>query len=314
LETSLETEDNHAIKNEGSIYLYKITEDFNLYPSPFCPFMFFKLTGRARASFRKLLLQASKRLQQTRHAQIQASLFAKPVTPNSTTPSATPPPTSNLRHRLNNASPLQNQQDNSLLSTASDVTTALKRTHALLEQELEKSSFSLETLDHSTQTLRQLENQFSVFGTVLAGSKRLIGELERADKWDRWSIYGGLAVFGATCSWIAYKRLLRGPLGLIIWMFTKMMSVGKGGSTAVGSGLSSVKMSEVPTIGGISVDTRVEMGMTGDVVTETVFVAPMESGEPLWSEGIEPDDVVEYVTVTVEVDDHDEAEETEIAA
>jgi protein transport protein SEC20 len=110
------------------------------------------------------------------------------------------------------------------LTAATDVTLALKRTHQLLEQELEKSTISLATLDHSSQTLRQLEQQYSGFDVLLKGSKRLIIELERADYWDRWLIYIGLTIFGLTCLWITYKRILRGPLGLMIWVGRKVFS------------------------------------------------------------------------------------------
>ena len=68
----------------------------------------------------------------------------------------------------------------------------------------------------------------------------MIIELERADKWDRWMIYGGLAMFGLTCLWIVYKRLLRGPLGLVLWVATKAVGAGavvsrKGPARVVGS-------------------------------------------------------------------------------
>ena len=130
--------------------------------------------------------------------------------------------------------------DATLLTAASDVTIALKRTHALLEQELEKSTISLESLNNSTQTLRQLENRYGAFDVLLRGSKKLIIELERADKWDRWMIYGGLAMFGLTCLWIVYRRLLRGPLGLLFWVVTKAVGAGtvvsrKGEARVVGS-------------------------------------------------------------------------------
>jgi hypothetical protein len=60
-------------------------------------------------------------------------------------------------------------------------------------------------------------------------------ELERADKWDRWSIYGGLAVFGLVCLWIVYKRILRGPVGLIIWGFGKAFGQGAAVTSVSGS-------------------------------------------------------------------------------
>lgn len=165
-----------------------------------------------------------------------------------------------------------------------------------MEQELEKSTLSLETLDHSSQTLRQLDQSYGAFDVLLRGSKRLIVELERADKWDRWSIYGGLAVFGLTCLWIVYKRILRGPLGLIIWGIGK--AVGQGAvvttvsNSAVKSKLSNVMGTEKGSV-----------KMTGKVM-EARFEMPTE--EALWNEDFVDDVVTEIDTVTVTVEVADE--------
>ena len=107
------------------------------------------------------------------------------------------------------------------------MTLALKRTHSLLEQELEKSAIQAETLEHSSQTLQQLEHSYSAFDVLLTGSRKLIRELESADKWDRWMIYGGLGVVALTCVWIVYKRVLRGPLGLVVWGVVRLWGVGR---------------------------------------------------------------------------------------
>jgi len=200
----IDIEDDLATKHEGEIYVAKIIEDFKL----------------ARSLFRKNLLQASRAITQTRHNQVTETFF-RPKSPPNTQPDR-PSSTNSLRNRRPTS-----QNDNSFVTAASDVTLALKRTHALLEQELEKSNLSLETLEHSSQTLRQLEHRYSAFDVLLNGSKRLIIELERADKWDRWMIYAGLAVFGLVCMWILYKRLLRGPLGLILWGARKIVGSGK---------------------------------------------------------------------------------------
>ena len=81
-----------------------------------------------------------------------------------------------------------------------------------------------------------------MFDVLLRGSKRLIIELEGADKWDRWMIYGGLAMFGLTCLWIVYKRILRGPLGLVMWVVGKALGSGAVTSKAKESVVSTPKM------------------------------------------------------------------------
>jgi len=241
----------------------KITEDIKL----------------ARASFRKLLLQASKTLNQTRHNQAREALFQSPSQPQTPTT-----PDSSLRQRRP-AVPVVGQDEVTVLTAANDVTIALKRTHALLEQELQKSTLSLETLDHSSKTLQQLEHKYGAFDVLLRGSKKLIVELEQADKWDRWMIYGGLLVFGMTCLWIIYKRILRGPLGLVIWGAGKIF----GSSGAVSS------------VAAWSSATAAKVEATTSAIVETRFDGV---GGVLWSEALKPegDPVTEYVTVTVEVD------------
>jgi hypothetical protein len=216
---------------------------------------------RARSLFRKLLLQASKTLHQSRHIQASEALF-QPLS----TQVQSSPVDSNTSLRQRHA-PVSN--DSSLLTAATDVTLALKRTHALLEQELEKSTLSLETLDHSSQTLRQLENKYDAFDGLLRGSKRLIIELESADKWDRWMIYGGLAMFGLTCLWIVYKRIVRGPLGLVMWVAGKALGSGSVSSRSK-ENAASIPKSEVKT----------------DKLMQTGFDAS-DKEEALWSEGFD---------------------------
>jgi protein transport protein SEC20 len=87
---------------------------------------------------------------------------------------------------------------------------------------------SLETLEQSSQTVRGLETHYSGFDVLLGGSRRLIRELERADKMDRWLIFAGLAVFLAVCGWILWKRLVRGPVGMVVWGVSKLVGGRKG--------------------------------------------------------------------------------------
>lgn len=231
-----------------------------------------------------MFLQASKTLNGTRYAQATEALL-RPQSPE------TPPgPNSTLRQRQ---PPIIPHNDASLLQSASDVTLALKRTHALLEQELEKSTLSLETLDHSSQTLRQLEHKYGAFDVLLRGSKRLINELEQADKWDRWMIYGGLAIFGLTCLWIIYKRILRGPLGLIIWAGEKVLGFGPAVSS-IGHVLSSDMTTPVIT----PIYTNVEMK---DSLVDSDFTG-FYTDEPGWTEA--EDIVTEVVTVTIRETSH----------
>jgi Sec20 len=226
-------------------------------------------------------LQASKTLNQTRLQQASEAIF-RPQTPVNGS-IETNPSTSILLRRIPTNTPNVSEKDISLLGAAQDVTIALKRTHALLEQELEKSTLSLDSLNNSSQTLCQLENQYGAFDVLLRGSQRLITDLERADKWDRWMIYGGLAMFGLACLWIVYKRILRGPLGLVFWVSTKALGL----TSALARPLEVAVVNKAE----VNVGPLTETGFKEDITTEL-----------LWSEGVE-NDSLETVTVTMEIDE-----------
>jgi hypothetical protein len=104
-------------------------------------------------------------------------------------------------------------------------------------------------------------------------------------------IYGGLLVFGMMCLWIVYKRIIRGPLGLVLWAAGKAVGSRKTASSVVGKGVLS---STTPA--------KVEVTTTASV--ETSYERVEGDDKPLWSEGFDLEDVItEYVTVTVDVDE-----------
>ena len=92
-------------------------------------------------------------------------------------------------------------------------------------------------------------------------------------------------MFGLTCLWIVYKRILRGPLGLMFWASTKALGLT--------SGFAKRGQANVAVVDDVEVKTK--------ELTETGFQEAMTT-EPLWSEGFE-DDTIETVTVTVEIDE-----------
>jgi Sec20 len=198
-------------------------------------------------------------------------------------------------HRQDHSSLSNSQNDTSLLMATNDVTLALKRTHALLEQELEKSTLSLETLNRSSKTLEQLEHRYGAFDVLIRGSKRLIIELEQADKWDRWRIYAGMAVFGLTCLWIIYKRILRGPLGILIWIGGKAFKSGGSVSVVISAAYSTSQKNVISATRAES-----EVMMTDHIMTAE-FDLPDET-EPLWSEELYDDALKDQEEATVEID------------
>lgn len=104
-----------------------------------------------------------------------------------------------------------------VLQASSDVTSELRKTHALMSEELSKSSLSREILAQSSATLSTLNEEYISFGAILNGSKRLLKELENADRADQYWIWGSFGFFCLVVSWIIYRRILSRPVNALLW-------------------------------------------------------------------------------------------------
>ncbi|KAF3903308.1 hypothetical protein AA313_de0207892 [Arthrobotrys entomopaga] len=140
-----------------------------------------------------------------------------------------PPPTGAQLYRrpYHTQTPRKDKKDmtqNDLITSASsDVTTALRRTHALMTAELTRSHFAHETLTSSTETLKSLNQNYSAFDNVLRKSKGLITDLVKKNKSDMWYYQMSLYVLVATIGWLVFRRLLWGPVFLLVWLPLKMV-------------------------------------------------------------------------------------------
>lgn len=113
---------------------------------------------------------------------------------------------------------------NSVLQASSDVTAELRRTHALMSEELSKSALSQELLTESSSTIAKLGEEYSSFSVVLSGSKRLLKELETADRADQLWIGGSFVFLALVSAYIVYKRILSRPVKAVIWTGSFMFS------------------------------------------------------------------------------------------
>ncbi|KAJ6264640.1 hypothetical protein Dda_0789 [Drechslerella dactyloides] len=114
-------------------------------------------------------------------------------------------------------------QDDMLTSASSDVTAALRRTHALMSAELTRSHFAHDTLSQSTAALRELSTSYSAFDGALKRSKGLITSLVRKNKSDMWYYQMSLYALVATIAWLVFRRLLWGPVWLLVWMPLRLL-------------------------------------------------------------------------------------------
>ncbi|PSN69671.1 hypothetical protein BS50DRAFT_571042 [Corynespora cassiicola Philippines] len=99
---------------------------------------------------------------------------------------------------------------------SSDVTSALRRTHQLMQAELSRSRFAQETLEQSTAALADLGESYTDLNTLLANSKTLVNNLLKTQKSDTWYLETTLYILLTTVIWLIFRRLIWGPLWLCV--------------------------------------------------------------------------------------------------
>ncbi|KAK0731745.1 hypothetical protein B0H67DRAFT_501619 [Lasiosphaeris hirsuta] len=105
-----------------------------------------------------------------------------------------------------------------VVTASSDVTSALRRTHALIAGEVAKSAFATQTLAESTAALQELQQTYAGLDGLLARSRDLVGTLLTSQKSDTWYLRTAFYVLLATLSWLVFRRFLYGPLWWVLWL------------------------------------------------------------------------------------------------
>ncbi|KAL6712039.1 Protein transport protein sec20 [Coniothyrium glycines] len=95
---------------------------------------------------------------------------------------------------------------------SSDVTSALRRTHQLMQNELSRSRFAQETLEQSTAALADLGERYTDLNTLLNNSKALVTTLLKSTKSDTWYLETTFYILITTLVWLIFRRWLYGPL------------------------------------------------------------------------------------------------------
>lgn len=113
-------------------------------------------------------------------------------------------------------------QDELALNAANDVTKSLRRTHALLESNLEQSQFAMQTLEESTQALAGLGEKYTGMEGLLKTSRGLLSQLYRSQKSDTWYLETAFYILLGTLAWLIFRRLLFGPGWWLLWMPLKL--------------------------------------------------------------------------------------------
>lgn len=108
-------------------------------------------------------------------------------------------------------------QDELALNASSDVTAGLRRTHDLLQGNLQQSQYAQQTLDESTAALQSLGESYTGLGDILKNSRGLVGQLLRSQKSDTWYLETAFYILCATIAWLVFRRIIYGPAWWLVW-------------------------------------------------------------------------------------------------
>jgi protein transport protein SEC20 len=162
---------------------------------------------RSRSQYRKAQLTA-------KHNAERAKLKERELL-FSSLQSGTSTPSSTYRQRKQNKGL---NEEEIVTQASSDVTAALRRTHALMQNELSRSRFAQETLEQSTAALADLGERYSDVNTLLANSRNLVTTLLKSTKSDTWYLETTFYILITTIIWLVFRRWLYGPVTwFLIW-------------------------------------------------------------------------------------------------
>ncbi|KAJ5801281.1 uncharacterized protein N7518_003349 [Penicillium psychrosexuale] len=115
-------------------------------------------------------------------------------------------------------------QDDLVLNASNDVTSALRRTHQLMQAELSRSHFAQSTLEQSTAAISSLSESYSSLDTLLSSTRSLANSLLRSQKSDTWYLETAFYILLATIGWLLFRRVFYGPLWWLVWQPLKLFA------------------------------------------------------------------------------------------
>ncbi|KAK5663239.1 hypothetical protein OQA88_3666 [Cercophora sp. LCS_1] len=156
--------------------------------------------------------------QKEERAALLASLVPVANTSDTSSPAQKHTELFSPRDRLRFAARKQNNAQDDVVSASSNVTDALRRTHALIAGEVAKSAFAAQTLAESTAALKELQGNYEGLEGLLAKSRDLVGTLLTSQKSDTWYLRTSFYVLLVTLAWLVFRRWLYGPLWWVLWL------------------------------------------------------------------------------------------------
>lgn len=128
-------------------------------------------------------------------------------------------------------------------ATSERVTSTLQRTVALMSSELEKSGYSAQLLEESSETISQVSTKYASFNDLLSDSISMIRQMERAELVDLGILAASIVFFAGCVMYILYARIFSRGLSAIslVWRTSSYVGSGAlGGLSSFSAAVSSV--------------------------------------------------------------------------
>ncbi|AMD20954.1 HEL327Cp [Eremothecium sinecaudum] len=106
-----------------------------------------------------------------------------------------------------------------LLHTNKSITSNLIRSNNVLQSSVLQSSLNIDELTQQTSSLAGLNSKFDQLSLVLQRSARMVRTIESSSGREKRKIYMALSFLGFSIAWVIWRRLLRGPIRLLFWVW-----------------------------------------------------------------------------------------------
>ncbi|KAI3884799.1 hypothetical protein MKX03_002831 [Papaver bracteatum] len=113
----------------------------------------------------------------------------------------------NLQAQINMRKAAQTKTKDGMTNASESITESLRRTRQLMVQEVERSEYTLATLDESTGVLKKAESEYKGHRSLLMRTKNLISTMRRQDVLDRLILLVGFLLFSCAVFYVISKRI-----------------------------------------------------------------------------------------------------------
>ena len=108
-----------------------------------------------------------------------------------------------------------------LLTQTKKLTSKLARSNQMLQSGILQSELNLDELRQQTKTLEVVSDRYSQFQVVFDKTSQLVKTLEKASNKEKRDVYLSLGFLVACISWVVWRRILKLPVKMALWLCFK---------------------------------------------------------------------------------------------